>query len=654
MHDMSTILWISVALQVGAALLALRLIKVSGRAAAWIILSTAFMLMTARRAVSLLAEQGLVSAQWPAVATAEVIALVISVLICIGVYLIGDIFVQQRQSESARRKLARAVEQSPVGTVITDAGGIVEYVNPCFATMSGLDVRALIGKPLAAICHAENSEAIFEQIWRTVQQQGAWKGELANRSADGTLRWDATQISPVRNDANVITHHVVTLQDITEAKETRSRLEQLALHDSLTGLPNRTLFADRVRQTIFDAQRHHRSFALMILDLDRFKEINDTLGHPVGDDILRELGPRLSSLLRKTDTVARMGGDEFLLLLPDADRARSQQVATKIAEVMTQPFAVAGYNLRVGASIGIATFPEHGMSADALTRSADIAMYAAKRGNLGYAFYDAEFDDNTLRRLAITHDLGHAVSNHELVLYLHPKVCLQTNRTEGFEALLRWKHNGKDELLMPDVFIPLAEQNGMIKALTQWVLTEAARAAAALANRGDQLSIAVNISMQDFLDQGFPDMVQRILQSTNANPAMLILELTESTLMTDVAKATATLARLSALGVRVSIDDFGTGYSSLEYLSSLPVYELKIDRSFVRDMIVSKGNDAIVRSTIDLAHNLGMRVVAEGVETDVVRTRLRELGCDAAQGFYFSHPFEAANAAEYLRRDVAP
>ncbi len=649
MQNLATILWLSVILQIVAVVLALRLIPVSGRALAWIVLSAAFLLMAARRAVSLLYEQGIIQSNWIGPTLAESIALAISVCMCVGVYLVRDIFVQRKRSDEQLRKLSRAVEQSQGGTLITDEAGRIEYANPWFLSVSGISPKDLLGQPLAAIRHPDTPESTYEQLWRSVRINGSWKGELAHRGRGEPARWDATYVSPVRNEKGAVTHFVVTLQDITETKEQNRRLEKLAMEDTLTGLPNRTLFDDRLKQAIHQAQRNHNSFALMIMDLDRFKEINDTLGHHIGDLILREIGPRLSNVLRKADTVARMGGDEFLFLLPDADRLHSQRIASKIAAVLAAPFETAGYTLRVGASIGIAVFPEDGVTPERLTRCADVAMYFAKRHSFGFAFYDPAHDDHSVQRLSLMSDLGRSIAHNELVLYFQPKLSLKSGEVEGFEALLRWRHNGGG-LLLPNVFIPLAEQTGMIRPLTEWVVSQSFAQMVRLAKSGHQVKVAINISAQDFQDEAFLAMVERIALAHRINLSNVIFELTERTIMTDVKKAIGTLQRLADMGIRLSIDDFGTGYSSLEYLKRLPVHELKIDKSFVKDMTTDRGDDAIVRSTIDLGHNFGLKVVAEGVEDKPAWNRLRELGCDTAQGFLFSEPFDAANTEDYLAR----
>jgi len=427
-------------------------------------------------------------------------------------------------------------------------------------------------------------------------------------------------------------------------------IEHQAMHDSLTGLPNRVLFRDRLEQALHGARRNPGEVAVMFLDLDRFKEVNDTLGHESGDVLLREVGQRLLHSLRAGDTVARLGGDEFAVLasgLDDPDDALV--VARKLRQAVEWPFTLRGLTLEVEASIGIAIFPEHGTDVDTLLRHADVAMYQSKAGHAGVSVYSPERDVYSPDRLKLLGELRRAIEQGELVLFYQPKVSLRTSEVLGFEALVRWQHP-EQGLLSPERFLPFAEHTGLVKPLTRFVMREAVRACAKWQQLGLSLGVAVNLSGRDLLDLHLPDEVRLLLNETGIHPSQLELEITENTILSDPVRTRTILNRLKELGVRLAIDDFGSGYSSLGYLKRLPLDVLKIDKSFVMTMLADEDSAAIVRSTIDLAHNLGLDVVAEGVASEQVSAILAALQCDAAQGFYYSAPIEddkvAAWAAE--------
>jgi len=424
-----------------------------------------------------------------------------------------------------------------------------------------------------------------------------------------------------------------------------------ALHDPLTGLPNRELFADRVGQAIRSADRQLRPAALLLLDLDRFKDVNDTLGHHHGDRLLGEVATRLTGVLRQVDTVARLGGDEFAVLLPEVDAAGAPAVAEKLRVALHQPLTLDGVGIDLDASIGIAVYPDHGGDAAELLQHADVAMYAAKQTHAGFVIYDASVDQHSPRRLALLGGLRRALERDELVLHYQPKADLRSGRVLGVEALVRWQHP-EHGLLGPGEFIPLAERTGLIHPLTRWVLDAALRQAAEWRRAGHELSVAVNLSTRSLLDRDFPDQVADRLAAWGVPAGCLMLEVTESAVMADPALALEVLGRLHALGVGLALDDFGTGYSSMAYLKALPVDELKVDRSFVGHMASSNSDAVIVRSTIDLGHNLGLHVVAEGVETRDAWEELKALGCDTAQGYHLGRPMPAADVERWLGQVV--
>lgn len=428
-------------------------------------------------------------------------------------------------------------------------------------------------------------------------------------------------------------------------------LEYQALHDDLTGLPNRTLLLDRLQQAIFTSRREHNRLALLIMDLDGFKEVNDTVGHQVGDGLLKEVGVRLLMTIREMDTVARLGGDEFAVLLPDSDDVRAIKVAEKIREALVAVFEIEDLRLYIGASIGVAIYPENGTRAETLIQRADVAMYFAKRNKSGQALYNPKEDQHSVGRLALMSDLRHALDFDSLQLHYQPKINIKTNEIVGAEALLRWDHP-KFGAIAPDEVIPLAEQTGLIKPLTHWVLNHAIKQNKIWLRNNIQFQIAINLSVYNLQDQEFIEQLKTSLDLYNIPPEFINLEITESTMMANPTHAVDILKQLESMGVKISIDDFGTGFSSLAYLKQLPVEELKIDKSFVINMTTDDNDAVIVRSTIDLAHNLGLKVVAEGVESKDVCNLLEILGCDMAQGTYLGAPMSAAALEKWLDKGV--
>jgi diguanylate cyclase (GGDEF)-like protein len=409
-------------------------------------------------------------------------------------------------------------------------------------------------------------------------------------------------------------------------------IEYRALYDDLTGLPNRALFRDRAAQAIATARRDRSSAAVLLLDVDRFREINDALGHEAGDALLREIGARLGQTLRESDTLARLGGDEFGVLLPATSMEDAVVLAGRVHESLDEPFPFGEFPLDVAASIGVAAFPDHGEDVDALLQHADVAMYVAKDAHAGTAVYDVELDTNDAARLALAGELRAAIDRGELVLHYQPKADLSTGRVVGVEALVRWEHPAHG-LLSSNEFVPIAERTGLIRPLTRHVLRAAAAQATAWSEAGIDLHVAVNLTIPDLLDLELPDRIAALLEETSLDPARLELEITESSILADPFRVRQVLTRLNEMGLRLAIDDFGTGYSSLAYLKRLPVQTLKIDRSFVTGMCSDPSDATIVRSTIDLGRNLGLAVVAEGVESLETWNALRGLGCTLAQGY---------------------
>jgi len=438
----------------------------------------------------------------------------------------------------------------------------------------------------------------------------------------------------------------VTLMYISSSKRKSEQLHHQAHHDLLTGLPNRSSLMLRLEEML--ARTSANPFALLLLDLDRFKEVNDTFGHQAGDVLLRQIGPRLRGVLRASDVLARLGGDEFALLLPETGAAAAVGVAEKLLHALDEPFGVDGYEFQIGGSIGIASFPVDGLSPTDLMRRADVAMYAAKRANLGTAVYATELDVNTPAQITLYGELRRAIEQDELRLHFQPKVDVCTGALSGVEALVRWQHPDRG-LILPDQFIPMAERTGLIRPLGNWVLEAALRQSRAWERDGLAIQIAVNLGAYNLDDSNLAQAISGLLERYTVTADRLRVEITETMLMRDPDNARRVLEELRAAGVRVSIDDFGTGYSSLAYLKRLPADELKIDRSFVQHMAEDAGDTAIVRSVIALGHELGLVVTAEGVEDAVSLERLRAFGCDRAQGYYFARPMDADSLrASYL------
>jgi diguanylate cyclase (GGDEF)-like protein len=439
-----------------------------------------------------------------------------------------------------------------------------------------------------------------------------------------------------------------TTKDVTARKRYQERLEYQSTHDALTRLPNRVRLYREMEHWLRHRDSDHLS-ALLLIDLDRFKEINDTLGHQVGDHLLQLIGPRLETeMAEMPGTIARLGGDEFAIFLP---RIRSPRQAIvfghRVLDALRQEFDVDGFFTEISASIGISIAPTQAQDVSTMMRYADVAMYRAKTEMSGLSLYNAEYDPHSPKRLAMMGELGRAIREDQLCLNYQPKVCLETGKFYGFEALLRWNH---PELgfVPPGEFIPIVEMTSLIHPMTSWVLEKSIEQCRAWHDRGLVISVAVNLSARNLLDDNIPKQVLRLLQEYQLPPSALELEITESSIMTDPARALRVLEHLHELGVQLSIDDFGTGYSSLAYLKRLPVKTLKIDNSFVRNMLEDKQDELIVNSTIHLAHNMGLTVVAEGVENEELLQKLKALGCDEAQGYYIGRPMSVEKAEDWM------
>jgi diguanylate cyclase (GGDEF)-like protein/PAS domain S-box-containing protein len=551
------------------------------------------------------------------------------------------------QSLEVRRKdmmMRHIIEGSTEGIVTFREDGTITSMNPAAATLLAVDSRQIEGRSIAELLPELDVSSPAGLRAALAVELGPHERRAMRK--DGIAVPVEISVSEMQWEGEA--HLSAFIRDVTEREQQRRALEHQALHDSLTNLPNRTLFFDRVGRETTAATESGRGFAVVLLDLDHFKEINDTLGHHAGDLLLTQIGPRLQSMLRAGDTVARLGGDEFALLLPAlAAPGDAPALAERIVDALTQPFDLAGMTLEISASLGIAYFPEHGMEAVELLQKADIAMYNAKKANSSVAIYDEGDDIYTIRRLALSGELRRAIEQDELVLYYQPKVNLQTSAVSGAEALVRWQHP-RFGFVPPDDFIGLAEQTGLVQPLTWWTLRAALTSLADWLRTGHDMRVAVNFSARLIADDGLVAEIERHLADAGVPAERLTLEITESAMMSRPEQVRIVLKRLRDLGIRIAIDDFGTGYSSLAYLKDLPAHELKIDKSFVLAMLDGSGGDKIVRSTIDLAHNLGLEVVAEGVENEAAARALANLGCETAQGYLYSRPLSRAAFTDWL------
>ncbi len=560
---------------------------------------------------------------------------------------------ERKERELLLRKLSQAVEQSPAAVMITDLDAAIEYVNPKFTEITGYSATEILGKDPRILKSGEMDESIYRQLWTHLQAGEQWQGELLNKHKEGHLFWERAQISPLRNDQGKITHYIGVKEDITIQKGYEKQLEYQASHDALTGLANRILLLDRLDQAIRYAQRSQRQVAVLLLDLDRFKVINDTLGHAAGDAVLCQVADRLKSAVRDTDTVARFGGDEFIVLLTEVCNEQDLvRIMQKIMKVLKEPHQIEERHLVLAASIGVSTFPKNSSEPEHLIRFADIAMYQSKKSGRAFSFYSDEMDSFGLDTLDLEHDLHGALQRQEFCLHYQPKIDLKTGTISGCEALIRWQHP-RLGMVSPDQFIPLAEQTSLIVPIGAWVLEEACRQGLAWQASGiAPIQIAVNLSARQFRQGDLASTVNTILGKTELDPSLLELELTESMIMDNPQEAQTALVALKNLGVSLSLDDFGTGYSSLNYLSRFPVDHLKIDQSFIRDIGTSDARTAVVSSIIDIAHNLQLTAIAEGVETTEQLAFLITNGCDAMQGYLFSKPLPAGEFAQLLQQGI--
>ncbi|HVH63814.1 MAG TPA: PAS domain S-box protein [Candidatus Dormibacteraeota bacterium] len=565
---------------------------------------------------------------------------------------IGE-FVERKRAEVAlqesEKRMRSVLDNVSDGLATIDVSGVMESANPAVVKLFGYTEQELIGQQANILIATTHRSAFDNYLQRRLKLDMPVSGahETMGKRKNGSLFPVEFVVSSMHIGARHL--FIATLRDISERKAQTDALEYQALHDALTGLPNRSLFGDRLQQALLAARRNQKMFGVLLLDLDRFKDINDALGHDRGDSLLQEVTARLRGVLRATDTIARLGGDEFAVLTIDAKHPEDVvATARKIVASLEGPFAIADQMVETGASIGIAMYPVHGDDPSTLLRRADVAMYVAKRSGGGYAVYQPEQEAQTLRRSGLAGDLRRAIPQGELVLHYQPQVTLKNGDIKAVEALVRWNHP-REGLMPPDRFIPMAEETGIINPLTAWVIDAALAQLCRWLDMGLDLSVSLNVSPRNIEDHSLEEMVARALASFKVDPQRLTLEITEGVAM--AAAASKSLHRLHEIGVRLSLDDFGTGYSSLLYLMRLPVNEIKIDRSFITALASDPDSGAIVRSAVGLGHNLGLRVVAEGLQDRMAEAVLIEAGCDAAQGFLVGRPVDEGDVTRLLTHE---
>ncbi len=552
-------------------------------------------------------------------------------------------------------KLSNILEHTADMVMVTNTDGVIEYVNHAFEDVTGYSSDEVIGRTPSLLKSDKHDEAIFTDMWETINAGNTYRNIIINRSKDGRLFYEEKVISPLKDEQGRIIHFISTSNDVTARIETDKRLHHMAHHDALTGLPNRQVFIDRFDAAIQQARKHSRLVAIMFIDLDNFKNINDTLGHDIGDELLIQFTRRLKNTLREEDTVSRFGGDEFIILLEDITNLNHiSLLARKVLEILNEPFVINGNELFITASIGISNYPDDGTTTSTLLRTADLAMYRAKeQGKNSFQYYAREMGTKLIERMKLESHLRTALERREFVVYYQPQMDIQSRRIIGVEALLRWQHPDMG-LITPLHFISLLEETGHIEAVGNWVLETACRQARQWHEQGwEKLDMAINLSSRQFNKQHCINAIQETIEETGVNPHSLELEITESMLMRNTSSTINALQKLSELGIRFAIDDFGTGYSSLSYLRRFPIDTIKIDRSFIHDINTDPDDIAITSAIIVMAKSLSLNVIAEGVETEEQFEFLRQHECDYAQGYLISRPVPAEQMTRLLAKQPA-
>jgi diguanylate cyclase (GGDEF)-like protein/PAS domain S-box-containing protein len=557
---------------------------------------------------------------------------------------------ESRRKDEALLLAASVFDNTQQAIMVTGADAVILAVNPAFTAMTGYTAADVVGQNPRILKSERQERASFEVFWECLLRTGSWEGQIWNRRKSGELRLMAEKVSTIRDQSGKPDRYIALLSDVTEIWEKDERIRFQAYHDALTNLPNRVLLADRLEQALNLARRHNGSVAVLFLDLDNFKLINDSMGHTIGDRMLEIAAERLSALMRRSDTVARVGGDEFVLVVTDFPQTSEiAGVAEKVMDSLSSPYEVAGRTLHSSVSIGIAIYPGGGSDASSLMQNADTAMYKAKSaGKNNFRFYDNSMHLDVIRHMELEANMREALLGNQFELYYQPKIDIKSNKVVGVEALIRWQRPGHG-MVAPDAFLPLAEESRLIFGIGDWVLHDVCRQAAAWMAEGlGELKVAFNISARQFEDAGLVDRVAAALAAAGIPGSCLEIELTETAAMKDPQRAITVLEGLRVLGVGVAIDDFGTGYSSLSYLKNLPISTLKIDLSFVRGLPEDSGDVEIIDSILALGRTFRVAVVAEGVETEAQLDCLKRMGCPVVQGYLYARPMPAATLRSWL------
>ena len=551
---------------------------------------------------------------------------------------------RQRQDRERLRQAEVVFDCTREGVLVTDRKGVIVHVNRALVEITGYTVEEVLGRRPNMFKSGHHGPEFYQAVFKSLKDSGDWQGEIWNRRKSGEIYPQWQTVRAINDSKGQLSHYVAVFTDISAIKQSQSELARLVHHDPLTDLPNRLLFTDRTEQALVTAQRHTSGCALLMIDLDHFKIINDSLGHNVGDLLLKGVGGRLQGVFGKGFTVARLGGDEFAVLIENCSTARqAEALAQQVLEVMKAAFDIEKHQLFISASVGISVFPSDALNAEQLLRNADSALFKAKNaGREGYALYTEELTVHALNRIEVASDLRRALEQHELRVYYQPVHDLNSSRLIGVEALVRWQHPLRG-LVPPGEFIPIAERTGLIAEIDAWVLEQACWQMCQWQSAGVDLSfVAVNISSRLFARPELYTLVSTVLADTGLDPALLELEVTESAVMDDSQGALEQMHRLRALGLRLAIDDFGTGFSSLLRLKRLPVQKLKIDQGFVAGLPEDNDDVAIVRAVIALSHSMGLQVHAEGIEQIEQAQFLLNLNCDLGQGYWFGRPMPAS------------